>query len=204
MSHNRPSSKTEVEYKDRRRGTRDRRGGELPDGKKIYTDQRKGQRDRRMPTDDRDIAVVTSTGEYKGTINLNSAPVKVERVSDFFIKSDFSFLLLYNTTFFGKPGKTAFLNLNDIAVVIQPDNALSKRSELRHDAILSVRLRYGLGQVNGKVNLRGETMPVDRVSDLLNYSKKRWLVVYEATFKGRTMLSTIINMDFISMVWVEK
>ena len=204
MSHNKPSSETEVEFKDRRSASRDRRHGRLVDGKKIYIEHRKGMRDRRMPTDDRDITVVTSTGEYKGTINLNSAPVKVERVSDFFIKSDFSFLLLYNTTLFGKPGKTVFLNLNDIAVVIQPDDALPKRSELRHDAIVSVKLRYGLGQINGKVNLRGETMPVDRVSDLLNYSRKRWLVVYEATFKGMTMLFTIINMDFISIVWVEK
>ena len=203
MLHSKRSSATETEFKDRRNGSTDRRIG-VPDRKKINIEHRKGLSDRRMPTNDRDITVVTSGGEYKGTINLNSAPVMVERVSDFFAKSDISFLSLYNTTFMGKSGKTVFLNVNDIAVVIQPDNAVSKRSELRHDAIVTVRLRHGLGQINGKVNLMGETKPVDRDSDLLNYPGKRWLVVFEASFKGMSMLSTIINMDFISMVSVEK
>ncbi len=158
--------------------------------------------DKKTPTDDKLITVITISGEYKGMINLNSAPVKVNRVSDFLAKTDLSFLPLYNTTVMGVTGETIFLNFADIAAVVQPDDIDSKRSELRRDAKVIIRLKNNLGQINGKVNIHGESKPVDRVSDLLNYPEKKWLVVYEASFKGKTMLSTIINMDFISMVKV--
>jgi hypothetical protein len=160
------------------------------------------QTNKKTPTDDRFVTIVTVGGEYKGMINLNSAPVKVDRVSDYLTKGNLSFLPLYNAIVMGAHGETIFLNISEIAAVIQPDNIIPKRTELRQDAEVTIKLKDSLGQITGKVNMIGEVRPVDRVSDLLNYPGKRWLVVYEASYKGMDMLSTIINMNFISTVRV--
>lgn len=199
MSDNLQFLSNENELNERRIGLPERRIT-MPDGRENKVEQRVGLPDRRVDTNDKIVTIITGSGECKGTINLNSAPLKVDRVSDFFIKSDIAFLTLYDTVLMGQAGKAALLNIKDIAVIIPHDNISPRRPELRQDLDVKVRLKLGIGQINGKINLMGETQQVDRVSDLLNYPGKRWLVVYEACFRGKSLLTTIINLDFISSV----
>ena len=44
----------------------------------------------------------------------------------------------------------------------------------------------------------GENRRVDRVSELLNYPGKKWLIVYNAKFKGRSTNVALVNLEFIS------
>jgi len=195
MSTDRESSTTKNDLQERRNGLLDRR---IKNKNKENPDRRAGPPDRRIETVDRDINVITGSGEYKGTINLYSAPVGVDRVSDFFIKSDISFLTLYKTVLIGQPGKVIFINMNDIALVIPLDDIFPRRHELRKDIDVTVKLKSGLGQIKGKINLLSESRQVDRISDLLNYPGKRWLVVYLASFRGKAINAAVINMNFIS------
>lgn len=187
----------EEDLHERRIGPLDRR---IKKRNKKYPERRLGLSDRRIETVDRQILVITGSGEYKGRINLNSAPVRVEHVSNFLIKSDLSFLTLYNTTKNGKLGGVIFINIQDIAVVIPTEDFSPPTPELRKDVDVSVKLKAGYGQINGKIDLLSETREVDRVSGLLNYPEKKWLVVHMAKFGGRELNIAIINMDFISCV----
>ena len=65
---------------------------------------------------------------------------------------------------------------------------------------MSVNLKYGLGHLVGKMNLWGETQEMDRISDLLNFPGKKWLLLYEASYKGKNLQTAIINLEFISTV----
>lgn len=178
-----------------------------PDRRNTVTDKnimdgerRVGLPDRRVVTDGRIVHVVTGSGEYRGTVNLHSASEKVDRVSDFFIKSDISFLTLYDTTLMGQTGRVNFISIQDIALVIPQDDIFPKKPELRLDADISIKMKSGLGQIKGKINLLGENRPVDRISDLLNYPGKRWLIVYMASYNGKLINAAVINLDFISCV----
>ena len=44
------------------------------------------------------------------------------------------------------------------------------------------------------------TQMVDRVSDLLNYPSKKWLVLYDVNYRGKSLPLALVNMDFISYV----
>ena len=197
MGDNHFSSQNELD--DRRTGPANRRIG-LPDNRENREENRKGPAERRLETNDKDISIITTSGEYKGTINLNAARTMVERVSDFFIKSEFQFVTLYNTVLIGKPDKVALVNIKDIAMIIPHEQFTRCNIELRQDAEVTIKLKSGLGQLTGKVNLAGETQQIDRVSDLLNSQGKRWLLVYDANFKGKPIQAAVVNMDFISIV----
>lgn len=155
---------------------------------------------KRVATKDKPVVVVTTSGDYQGNINLNLSNVQINRVSDLFVKSDISFLPLYDATVKGLKGKEILINTKDIAVVIPNDNIFPPSPELRKDAMVSIKLKYDLGQLAGKVNLWGETRQVDRISDLLNFPGKKWLILYEASYKGKSLRAAVINLEFISTV----
>ncbi len=190
------NSRAEAE---RRTGPVNRRIG-MADSRGEKIEQRVGMPERRVTTKDAEIAVVTSSGEYTGTINLNSAPERIERTSDFFTKGNQSFITLYNAIRMGQSGKVIFINIKDIAVVLPKDDIFPDRPELRKDASITIKLKYGLGTIKGKVNLMGESRQVDRISDLLNYPGKKWLVVYNAEYRARFTNAALINLEFISSV----
>ncbi|MBW2368694.1 MAG: hypothetical protein JRH15_12500 [Deltaproteobacteria bacterium] len=192
-------SSNENEPKERRLGPPDRRIG-TPDARVDNDEHRIGLSNRRMATYDKNITIVTGHGEYKGTINLNSASVRVDSVGDYFTKSDIAFITAYNAILAGQPGKVALVNIKDAAMIIPHEDMPLPALEVRHDVNVMVKLRFGIGQIAGKTNLLGETRPVDRISDLLNYPGKKWLIVYETSFRGRSIPAAIINFDFISSV----
>lgn len=187
------------EIHERRTGPASRRVG-LPDTRENAMEDRRGILERRTVTHDKNISLITGSGEYKGTINLNSARTMVDRVTDFFVKSEIRFVTLYNTELIGQPGKVAMVNVKDIAVVIPHEQFLHTNPELRQDADVTVKLKSGMGHITGKVNLLGETRETDRVSDLLNLPDKQWLLVYDAVFKGKPIQAALIHMEFISVV----
>ena len=155
---------------------------------------------KKLATVDRPVTIVTTSGDYQGSINLNLANVQVNRVSDLFVKTDIAFLPLYNAVVMGQENKEVLINVNDIAVVIPHDQIIAPSPALRRDAAVSVKLKFGLGQLNGNANLWGETQQVDRISDLLNFPDKKWLTLYEVEFKGEKMPAAIINLKYISIV----
>lgn len=185
---------------DERRGCIPTRRVGMPDCREHSYERRLGPEDRRTTTDDKEVAIVTTHGNYNGTINLNAASERVDRVSDFFLRGDFAFLPLYNATVIGQSGKVTLLNVKNIAFVIPNDKLFPRVPELRCDVDVKIRLSSNLGQITGKVNLRSEKQEVNRVSDLLNYPGKRWLVLYDANLKGKRWGAIIINLDFISAV----
>lgn len=185
------------DYLENRIGPVERRTG-MSNVRAEKAEQRVGLPDRRVATNDMEIEVVTGSGEYTGTINLNSAPERIERTSDFFIKGDPAFITLYNAIQMGKPGNVIFINNKDMAVVLPKDDIFPSRPELREDTPITIKMKYGLGIIKGMVNLMGESRRVDRVSDLLNYPGKKWLIVYNAEYKGKSPNVALISLDFIS------
>ena len=155
---------------------------------------------KKMVTVDRPVTIITTSGDYSGDINLNLSSVEINRTSDLFTKSDIAFLPLYNATVKGKTDREIIVNSRDIAVVIPKDPLPPHAPELRKDAAVTVKLKYDLGQLVGKVNLWGDVQQSDRVSDLLNFPGKKWLVLYDLIYKGRNLPVAIINIEFISMV----
>ena len=153
-----------------------------------------------MATVDKFVTIVTSSGDYQGTINLNLSQLPVDRVSDLFVKSDINFLPLYDTVVKGQNGKEILVNVQDIAAVIPHDKIIPPSPELRQDVQITVKLKFGLGQLRGKVNLLGETQQLDRISDLLNFPGKRWLILYETNYKANPIQAAILNLDFISTI----
>lgn len=184
---------------ERREGPADRRILFLEE-EDIERERRTGLPDRRIATDDRVVQIVTEGSEYKGTINLNSAPEKIDRVSDYFIKNKNAFLTLYNTVKMGQTGKVILINIKDIVLVTPLDDIFPSKPELRRDADVVVKLKSGVGQIRGKINLLSDTRKVDRISDFLNSPDRRWLVVYMASFRGKPISAAMINMDHISSV----
>lgn len=172
----------------------------MPDTNTSDTDQNTGISDKKMTTVDRPVIIVTTSGDYAGTINLNLSSVQINRVSDLFVKSDIAFLPVYNATAKGEKGREFIINVKDIAVVIPKDTLSPPTPELRKDAQVTVKLKYDLGQLAGKVNLWGDTQQSDRISDFLNTPEKKWLILYDASYKGKDIQTAIINIDFISMV----
>jgi hypothetical protein len=164
------------------------------------TDHTDGVSEKKMVTVDRPVVIITTSGDYSGDINLNLSNVQIDRISDLFVKSDIAFLPLYNATVKGKPGREIIVNTKDIAVVIPKDTLAHPSPELRKDADVSVKLKHDLGQLMGKVNLWGGVQQSDRISDLLNFPGKKWLVLYDVSYKGNTLPAAIINIEFISMV----
>ena len=164
------------------------------------TDQILDVSEKKMVTVDRPVVIITTSGDYSGDINLNLSSVQINRVSDLFIKSDIAFLPLYNAIVKGRTGREIIVNTKDIAVVIPRDTLSPPTPELRKDASVMVKLKYDLGQLVGKVNLWGEVQQSDRISDLLNFPGKKWLVLYDVSYKGRNLPAAIINIEFISMV----
>ncbi len=160
----------------------------------------RSQDDKKLSTIDKQVTIVSTSGDYHGNINLNLANVQVNRVSDLFIKSDIAFLPLYHANIMGQQGREVLINVKDIAVVIPHDQITSSSPELRKDAAVTVKLKYGLGNLSGNVNLLGETQQVDRISDLLNFPGKKWLILYDVSYKEQTMPVAIINLEFISLV----
>jgi hypothetical protein len=156
--------------------------------------------EKKTATNDRSVDIVTTSGEYSGNINLNLASVQINRVSDLFVKSDISFLPIYNAVINGKQGREVIVNIKDIAVVIPKDGLAPPTPELRKDVAVSVKLKFDLGRLTGKVNLWGETQQSDRISDLLNFPGKKWLVLYDASYHGRNLSAAVVNIDFISTV----
>jgi hypothetical protein len=172
----------------------------MPDTGINGTDQTIGVSDKKMTTVDRPVSIVTTSGDYAGNINLNLSNVQINRVSDLFVKSDISFLPLYNATVRGEKGREIIVNIKDIAVVIPQDKLPAPIQELRKDLHVTVKLKYDLGQLVGKVNLWGDTRQSDRISDLLNTPDKKWLILYDASYKGNNIPTAIINIEFISIV----
>ncbi len=172
----------------------------MPKAQADNTDTPDAASEKKLATNDRPVTIVSTSGDYQGMINLNFASVPIHRVSDLFIKADIAFLPLYNATVKGNRGKEILINTKDIAVVLPHDSLPVSQPELRKDARLLVKLKYGLGHLAGKVNLWGETQPVDRVSDLLNIAGKKWLTVYDVNYKGKGLAAAVINLDFISTV----
>lgn len=172
----------------------------MPDANTSEIDQNADVSDKKMVTVDRPVTIVTTSGDYAGNVNLNLSSVQINRVSDLFVKSDIAFLPMYNTTVKGEKGREIIVNIKDIAVVIPKDTLSSPTPELRKDATVTVKLKYDLGQLMGKVNLLGDTQQSDRISDLLNSPGKKWLILYEASYKENNIPAAIINIDFISMV----
>jgi hypothetical protein len=172
----------------------------MPETTENKIDQQTDNIDKRVATNDRPVTILTTSGEYQGNINLNLSNVQINRVSDLFVKSNIAFLPLYNATVKGLKGKEVLINIKDIAVVIPNDDIFPLSPELRKDAIVSIKLKYDLGELTGKVNLWGETQQLDRISDLLNFPGKKWLILYEASYKGEKLIAAIINLEFISTV----
>lgn len=163
-------------------------------------DQTVGVSDKKMATVDRQVIIVTTSGEYEGDVNLNLSSVQVNRVSDLFIKSDIAFLPMYNATVRGEKGREVIVNIKDIAVVIPQDKLPAPIPELRKDRKVTVKLKHNLGKLAGNVNLWGDTQQSDRVSDFLNTPGKRWLILYDASYKEKNIPAAIINIEFISIV----
>ena len=155
----------------------------MPDTPKSEIDPTIFVSDKKMATVDRQVNIVTTSGDYSGNINLNLASVQINRVSDLFVKSEITFLPLYNATVKGEKGREIIINTRDIAVVIPKDTLSAATPELRKDANLKVKLKFDLGKLVGKVNLWGDTQQSDRISDLLNFPGKKWLILYEASYK---------------------
>ena len=172
----------------------------MPDTNISATDENIGVSDKKMATVDRPVNIVTTSGNYEGSVNLNLSNVQINRVSDLFVKSDIAFLPIYNTTAKGEKDHEIIVNIKDIAMVIPNDKLPTPAPELRKDVQVTVKLKYDLGQLIGKVNLLGDTKRSDRISDLLNTPGKKWLILYDASYKGKNISAAIINIDFISMV----
>jgi hypothetical protein len=172
----------------------------MPDTTADMIDRQTGDTNKKVATNNKPVIIVTTSGDYQGDINLNFSSVQINRVSDLFVKSNISFLPLYNAAIKGLKGKEVLINIRDIAVVIPNDTIFPPSPELRKDAMVSIRLKYDLGQLMGKVNLWGETQQLDRISDLLNFPGKKWLILYEASFRGKSLRAAIINLEFISTV----
>jgi hypothetical protein len=172
----------------------------MPDTGASETDQASGVSDKKMATVDRPVQIITSSGDYTGNINLNLSSVEINRVSDLFVKGDISFLPIYNATGGGKKDREIIVNTRDIAVVIPQDKLPSPMPELRKSLDISVKLKYDLGHLVGKVNLLGDSQQSDRISDLLNTRGKKWLILYDASYKGKDIPAAIINIEFISIV----
>ena len=172
----------------------------MPDTTMDRIDQALDVSDKKMATVDRTVVIITTSGEYSGKINLNLSSVQINRVSDLFTKSDIAFLPIYDATVKGNTGKEIIVNTRDIAVVIPKDILSPPTPELRKDAGVTVKLRYDLGQLAGKVNLWGDIQESDRISDLLNFPGKKWLVLYDVSYKGKKLPAAIINIKFISTV----
>lgn len=172
----------------------------MPDTNTSETDQITGASDKKMATVDRPVTIVTTSGDYRGNINLNLSSVQINRVSDLFVKSNIAFLPIYNATVKGEKDRMVIVNVKDIAVVIPKDALSPATPELRKDVQVTVKLKFDLGQLMGKANLWGDTQQSDRISDLLNTPGKKWLILYDASYKGKNIEAAIINIDFISMV----
>jgi len=56
----------------------------------------------------------------------------------------------------------------------------------------------------GNINLNSESLPMDRVSDLLIKGQNRFLIMYNATLDGRRDAAVIINKSQIVWVMEEK
>lgn len=156
--------------------------------------------EKKMATIDRPVVIVTTSGDYSGNINLNFSSVQINRTSDLFLKSDIAFLPIYDAAINGKEGREIMINTRDIAVVIPKDTLAPPTPELRKDTDITIKLKYDLGQMVGKVNLWGDTRQSDRISDFLNFPGKKWLILYDVTYKGKILQAAIVNLEFISTV----
>lgn len=58
--------------------------------------------------------------------------------------------------------------------------------------------------INGNINLNSETLPMDRVSDLLIKGQNKFLMMYNATLGDRKDAAVIINKSQIVWVMEEK
>jgi hypothetical protein len=172
----------------------------MPDTNISEIDKNTDESLKKMFTVDKQVVLVTTSGDYTGNINLNLSNVQINRISDLFLKSDIAFLPLYNATVKGEKDKEIIVNIKDIAVVIPKDVLPNPIPELRKDAQVTVKLKFDLGQLSGKVNLMGDSRISDRISDLLNFPGKRWLILYDVTFKGEVLPAVIVNIEFISTV----
>jgi hypothetical protein len=172
----------------------------MPDTGASEIKQSIGVSEKKMETVDRPVYIVTSSGDYTGNINLNLSSVQINRVSDLFVKGAVSFLPIYNATVNGKKGREVIVNTKDIAIVIPQDTLPPPIPELRKSLSVSVKLKYDLGHLVGKVNLLGDSQQSDRLSDLLNTNGKKWLILYDASYKGKNIPAAIINIEFISIV----
>lgn len=172
----------------------------MPDTTIDEMDRRAGDSGKKVATEDRPVVIVTTSGDYLGNINLNFSSVQINRVSDLFVKGDMSFLPLYDAIVKGHEGKEVLINIRDVAVVIPKDKITKPSPELRKDTPVTVKLKYDLGALTGNVNLWGETSQVDRISDLLNFPGKKWLILYDANYKGKKIGAAIVNLEFISIV----
>lgn len=173
----------------------------MPDTNDVKNnEQNAGVSDKKMATVDKPVIIVTTSGEYTGNVNLNLSSVQIDRVSDLFVKSDIAFLPMYDTAVKGEKGREIIVNIKDIAVVIPEDTIQSPSPELRKDIQVTVKLKYDLGRLMGKANLWGDTRQSDRISDLLNSPGKKWLILYEASYNGKSIPAAIVNIDFISIV----
>jgi hypothetical protein len=159
-----------------------------------------GEPDRKVATQDKMVTIVTTSGNLVGDINLNFSSVQVNRVSDLLSKGGVSFLPLYHMVSREGARRNVLVNIRDVAVIIPHDKIHPPSPELRKDRVVSVKLKFDLGTLSGKTNLMGETQEMDRISDLLNFPGKKWLVLYEATFKEEALPAAIINIEFISTV----
>jgi hypothetical protein len=58
--------------------------------------------------------------------------------------------------------------------------------------------------IRGNINLNSETLPMDRVSDLLIKGQNKFLIMYNATLEDRKDAAVIINKSQIVWVMEEK
>ena len=58
--------------------------------------------------------------------------------------------------------------------------------------------------IRGNINLNSETLPMDRVSDLLIKGQNKFLMIYNATIEDREDAAVIINKSQIVWVMEEK
>jgi len=58
--------------------------------------------------------------------------------------------------------------------------------------------------ISGNINLNSETLPMDRVSDLLIKGQNKFLMMYNATIGNRNDAAVIINKSQIVWVMEEK
>ena len=58
--------------------------------------------------------------------------------------------------------------------------------------------------ISGNINLNSESLPMDRVSDLLIKGQNRFLIMYNATLDERKDAAVIINKSQIVWVMEEK